>query len=160
MNLRNFNPLGTITEALIWGQNKAACICISCSNEELATGRDRAIREGFMKVVAQARVWIVLLGRNVVEQHPRQKEEHEQSRDGKVLMSIWRSANRTLWLRHRVPIGAAWDLIWWSIGSQWRCGGQEQGLPRQPTMAGRLFWTENNQGPKDSGRNFDISWTP
>lgn len=36
--------------------NKVAYICSSCSKEELAVGRERAIREGFVKVVAQVRV--------------------------------------------------------------------------------------------------------
>ena len=80
-------------------------------------GRERTIGEGFMKVVAQAKVWIVLLGRNGAEQHPRQKEEHEQSRDGKVQCLFWEVlVELSGW--DRVPIGAAWGFMWWPVGSQ------------------------------------------
>lgn len=36
------------------------------------------------------------------------------------------------------------------------CEGQGQVAPRCATLAGRLFWAENNQAPKDPVRNFDL----
>lgn len=36
------------------------------------------------------------------------------------------------------------------------CRGQGQAAPRCATSACRLFLAENDQGPADSGRNFDF----